>query len=162
VKPSATGVSITHRKKSTSPHVVRSAYASTTIGNRTGPRRALGVAAQLAKRGYRPDLRAVSIYLGLPQFIFDSPLLLRKPAFSLEPTGNAIGRHEGWVWTCLQDKSQPRWSRSNSSESSSYAIGARSMLGASRRRIGDDIATLFFTFSPRVDSLDSHLTDLIN
>ncbi|KAN0121655.1 Ribosomal L28e/Mak16 [Russula decolorans] len=61
VKPSATGISITHRKKSTSPHVVRSAYASTTIGSRTGPRRALGIAAQPAKRGYRPDLRAATL-----------------------------------------------------------------------------------------------------
>ena len=61
MKPSATGISITHRKKSTSPHAVRAAYTSTTIGSRTGPRRALGIAAQPAKRGYRPDLRAVSI-----------------------------------------------------------------------------------------------------
>ena len=39
----------------------------------------------------------------------------------------------------------------NSSESSSYAIGARSMLGASRRRIGDDISTpLFFPYFPFV------------
>lgn len=64
MKPEATGISITHRKKSTSPRVVRSAYTSTAIGSRTGPRRALGIAAQTAKRGYRPDLRAVSIYLG--------------------------------------------------------------------------------------------------
>jgi hypothetical protein len=159
VKPSATGISITHRKKSKSPHVVRSAYASTTVGSRTGPRRALGIAAQPAKRGYRPDLRAVSIYPE-PLIILDSPLL-RKHAFSLEPTGNAVGRNEGWVWTRLQDKSQPRWSRSNSSEFSSYAIGARSMLGASRRRIGNDIAILFFLSSPLFHLLDSYLTDLI-
>lgn len=158
MKPSAAGISITHRKKSTSPHVVRSAYASTTIGSRTGPRRALGIAARPAKRGYRPDLRAVSIYqrpLIHTRFSFIS-----KPAISLEPTGNANGRHEGWAWTRLQDKSQLRWSRSNSSEFSSYAIGARSMLGASRRRIDNDIATLFFTSFPLVRTLDSYLTDL--
>jgi hypothetical protein len=47
------------------------------------------------------------------------------------------------------------------SEFSSYAIGARSVLGASRRRIGNDIATLFFTSSPLVRPLDFYLTDLI-
>ena len=77
MKPSATGIAITHRKKSTSSRAVRSAYASTTIGSRTGPRRALGTAAQPAKRGYRSDLRAVSVYLDLTPFILD-PLLLRK------------------------------------------------------------------------------------
>jgi large subunit ribosomal protein L28e len=61
VKPSPTGIAITHRKKSSSPHAVRSAYASTTIGSRTGPRRALGIAAQPAKRGYRSDLRAATL-----------------------------------------------------------------------------------------------------
>jgi len=61
VKPSATGIAITHRKKSTSLHAIRPAYASTTIGSRTGPRRALGIAAQPAKRGYRPDLRAATL-----------------------------------------------------------------------------------------------------
>lgn len=154
MRPSATGISITHRKKSTSPRVVRSAYASTIIGSRTGPRRALGIAAQPAKRGYRPDLRAVSMYPG-SSFISDSPLS-RTPAFSLEPTGNAIGRHEGWAWTCLQYKSQPRRSRSNSSGYSSYAIGARSMLGTSSRRIGDDTTILFFTSSSLIRPLDFH------
>ncbi|KAH9969111.1 ribosomal L28e/Mak16 [Russula dissimulans] len=61
VKPSVNGIAITHRKKSASPHLVRSAYASTTIGSRSGPRRALGIAAQPAKRGYRPDLRAATL-----------------------------------------------------------------------------------------------------
>lgn len=75
MKQSATGIAITHRKKATSSRAVRSAYASTTIGSRTGPRRALGIAAQPAKRGYRPDLRAVSVYLGLAPFIL-GPLLL--------------------------------------------------------------------------------------
>lgn len=159
MKPSATGISITQRKKSTSPHVVRSAYTSTTIGSRTGPRRALGIAAQPAKRGYRPDLRAVSIYLG--PLIHTRFAFVAKTRTLVRTHWKRIGRHEGWAWTCLQDKSQLRWSRSNSSELSSYAIGARSMLGASRRRIGNDIATLFFTSSPLVSPLDSYLTDLI-
>ena len=139
MRPLVNGVAITHRKNSASPHGIRSAYASTVIGSRTGPRRALGIAAQPAKRGYRPDLRTVSVCLTF-SFIRDSPRC-KIPAFSLEPTGDAFERHEGWAWTCLQDKSLLRWSRSNSSELSSYAIGARSMLGASCRRIGDDIAS---------------------
>jgi hypothetical protein len=66
----------------------------------------------------------------------------------------------------LQDKSLLRWSRSNSSELSSYAIGARSMLGASCRRIGDDIASthhpLIFFLISRILSADYRfLTDLI-
>ncbi|KAI0305030.1 ribosomal L28e/Mak16 [Russula brevipes] len=61
VKPSANSVVITHRKKSASPRAVRPAYATTTIGSRAGPRRALGIAAQPAKRGYRPDLRAAAL-----------------------------------------------------------------------------------------------------
>ena len=77
MKSSATGIAITHRKTSTSSRSIRSGYSSTTIGSRTGPRRALGTAAQPARRGYRSDLRAVSVYLGLTPFIFD-PLLLRK------------------------------------------------------------------------------------
>ncbi|KAI0249501.1 ribosomal L28e/Mak16 [Lactifluus subvellereus] len=61
VRPSPNGIAITHRKKSASTHSVRTAYASTIIGSRTGPRRALGIAAQSAKRGYRPDLRAATL-----------------------------------------------------------------------------------------------------
>ncbi len=34
------------------------------------------------------------------------------------------------------------------------------MLGASRRRIADDIVTLFLTPSPHIRPLDSYLTDL--
>jgi len=66
VKPVANGIAIAHRKKSASPHAIRSAHASTVIGSRTGPRRALGIAAQPAKRGYRPDLRKVSVQYALP------------------------------------------------------------------------------------------------
>ncbi|KAI0271435.1 ribosomal protein L28e [Gloeopeniophorella convolvens] len=61
VKSTPTGIAITHRKKSASPHTVRPAYATTVIGSRTGPRRALGVAAHATKRGYRPDLRKATI-----------------------------------------------------------------------------------------------------
>jgi hypothetical protein len=69
VKPVANGIAITHRKKSASPRAIRSAHATTIIGGRTGPRRALGIAAHPAKRGYRPDLRKVSAQYGLPPHI---------------------------------------------------------------------------------------------
>jgi hypothetical protein len=85
VKPVANGIAITHRKKSTSSHLIRSAHASTVIGNRTGPRRALGIAAQPAKRGYRPDLRKVSVTVRLT---LPYPTCCKKSAFSLEPTGD--------------------------------------------------------------------------
>ncbi|KAI9454924.1 ribosomal L28e protein family-domain-containing protein, partial [Lactarius psammicola] len=55
------GIAITHRKVKASPRAVRAAYATNTIGSRTGPRRALGIAAQAAKRNYRPDLRAATL-----------------------------------------------------------------------------------------------------
>lgn len=57
---SESGIQIRTRKAKASPLAVRSAYATTTIRNRSGGRRAFGVAAKLAKRGYRPDLRQVS------------------------------------------------------------------------------------------------------
>ena len=70
VKPVANGIAITHRKKSASPHAIRSARATTIIGSRAGPRRALGIAAQPAKRGYRPDLRKVSVQYTLASYVY--------------------------------------------------------------------------------------------
>ncbi|KAH9049545.1 ribosomal L28e protein family-domain-containing protein [Lactarius hengduanensis] len=61
VRPSPNGIAITHRKGKASPRAVRPAYATNTIGSRTGPRRALGIAAQAARRNYRPDLRAATL-----------------------------------------------------------------------------------------------------
>ncbi|KAI0696025.1 ribosomal protein L28e, partial [Cerioporus squamosus] len=61
VKDTESGIQLITRKKGASPHAVRSAYATTTIRPRSGPRRAAGVAAKLAKRGYRPDLRAAAL-----------------------------------------------------------------------------------------------------
>lgn len=55
------GIQVITRKKSASHHTVRKAAVSSTIRNRSGPRRAAGVTAQIAKRGYRPDLRTVSV-----------------------------------------------------------------------------------------------------
>jgi large subunit ribosomal protein L28e len=54
-------INIVTRKAKASPHALASAYATSPIRARSGGRRALGVAACLAKRGYRPDLRAVSV-----------------------------------------------------------------------------------------------------
>ncbi|GJE89694.1 60S ribosomal protein L28 [Phanerochaete sordida] len=61
IQPSAAGVSITTRKKGASPHAVKKAYVTSTIRNRSGSRRAAGVVAKLAKRGYRPDLRTAAL-----------------------------------------------------------------------------------------------------
>jgi large subunit ribosomal protein L28e len=116
VRPSSNGIAITHRNGKASPHAVRSAYATNVIGSRTGPRRALRIAAQPAKRSYRSDLRVVSTSVSIFFFVFSS-FFSSNFAFSLEPTGDAIRRHEGWAWTCLQDKSLLRRSRSNSSVS---------------------------------------------
>lgn len=54
-------IKIIVQKKSRSPHTVASAVTTSHIRARSGSRRAIGVAAGLAKRGYRPDLRAVSL-----------------------------------------------------------------------------------------------------
>ena len=63
ISDSGNGIQIVIRKKGASIHAVKSAYVTQTIRNRSGTRRAAGVVAQLAKRGYRPDLRAVSVPL---------------------------------------------------------------------------------------------------
>ena len=55
------GIKLIVRKKGAAPNAVRSAYTTTSIRPRSGARRAAGVTAKLAKRGYRPDLRAVSV-----------------------------------------------------------------------------------------------------
>jgi len=61
VKPTESGAQLVTRKKSASPRAVRPAFATSTIRSRSGSRRSLGVAATLAKRGYRPDLRAATL-----------------------------------------------------------------------------------------------------
>ncbi|KIY73308.1 ribosomal protein L28e [Cylindrobasidium torrendii FP15055 ss-10] len=61
VVDSPTGVKIVTRKPNASPTSVSKAYATTVIRPRSGGRRAAGVAAGIAKRGYRPDLRAAAI-----------------------------------------------------------------------------------------------------
>lgn len=61
VRPTEGGVEIATRKKDASPHSVSSGFAKTTIRPRSGSRRVLGAAAKQAKRGYRPDLRTVSV-----------------------------------------------------------------------------------------------------
>ncbi|KAL1951008.1 hypothetical protein VTO73DRAFT_157 [Trametes versicolor] len=62
VKETETGVQLAYRKKSASPLAVHPAVSTISIRPRSGPRRAAGVTAKLAKRGYRPDLRAVSCH----------------------------------------------------------------------------------------------------
>ncbi|KAM5539905.1 hypothetical protein V8D89_006408 [Ganoderma adspersum] len=55
------GVKITVQKKGASPRAVRPASVTSTIRPRSGGRRAAGIAAKLAKRGYRPDLRVAAL-----------------------------------------------------------------------------------------------------
>lgn len=62
ISDSTEGVKIRTRKTKSSPHAVASATATSTIRLRSGSRRALGIASASAKRGYRPDLRSVSLY----------------------------------------------------------------------------------------------------
>ncbi|CCM02753.1 uncharacterized protein FIBRA_04861 [Fibroporia radiculosa] len=61
VRDSESGIQLITRKKGASSHAVRPGFATSTIRPRSGGRRALGVAAKLAKRGYRPDLRAATL-----------------------------------------------------------------------------------------------------
>ncbi|KAF5311262.1 hypothetical protein D9758_014995 [Tetrapyrgos nigripes] len=60
-------IQITTRKAKASPHAVKSAKAITHVRPRSGPRRALGVAAtSTAGRGYRPDLRKTKRFIKGP------------------------------------------------------------------------------------------------
>ncbi|TFK24285.1 ribosomal protein L28e [Coprinopsis marcescibilis] len=61
VSASESGVTITTRKAKASPNAVAGASAKTVIRPRSGGRRALGVAASVVKKGYRPDLRAAAL-----------------------------------------------------------------------------------------------------
>ncbi|KZT02027.1 60S ribosomal protein L28 [Laetiporus sulphureus 93-53] len=55
------GVKLTTRKKGASPHAVHSSFVTSAVRPRSGTRRALGIAAKLARRGYRPDLRQATL-----------------------------------------------------------------------------------------------------
>jgi large subunit ribosomal protein L28e len=61
VEEKAGNIQVVTRKTKTSPHAVASGYATSAVRPRSGGRRALGVAAAPAKRGYRPDLRAAAL-----------------------------------------------------------------------------------------------------
>ncbi|KAH7926811.1 ribosomal protein L28e [Leucogyrophana mollusca] len=61
IQDSASGIQITTRKVKASSQAVRAARTTSAVRNRSGGRRALGVTASLAKRSYRPDLRAAAL-----------------------------------------------------------------------------------------------------
>ncbi|KAF8899356.1 ribosomal L28e/Mak16 [Infundibulicybe gibba] len=61
VADSPTGIQIVTRKTKGSSGGVASSRAVSTVRPRSGSRRALGVAAAPAKRGYRPDLRTATL-----------------------------------------------------------------------------------------------------
>ncbi|KAG6808017.1 hypothetical protein H0H92_005667, partial [Tricholoma furcatifolium] len=57
ITDSPAGIQITTRKTTAASGAVKSAFAKSSIRPRSGSRRAQGVVAQYAKRGYRADLR---------------------------------------------------------------------------------------------------------
>ncbi|KAJ3546180.1 hypothetical protein NM688_g5543 [Phlebia brevispora] len=61
ISDNGAGIQVVTRKKGVSHNLIKSAYATQTIRNRSGGRRAAGVVAKLAKRGYRPDLRQAAL-----------------------------------------------------------------------------------------------------
>ncbi|KIM82307.1 hypothetical protein PILCRDRAFT_820690 [Piloderma croceum F 1598] len=61
ISDSGSGIQIATRKTKTSPHAVRTGKSTSSLRNRSGGRRTLGIAASYAKRGYRPDLRTAAI-----------------------------------------------------------------------------------------------------
>ncbi|OAX38125.1 ribosomal protein L28e [Rhizopogon vinicolor AM-OR11-026] len=61
IQNSESGLQITTKKSKASSHAVRPARTTSAVRNRSGGRRSLGVVASLAKKGYRPDLRAAAL-----------------------------------------------------------------------------------------------------
>lgn len=112
VRETESAVQLTTRKKGASPTAVHSAFVTSAIRPRSGPRRAAGVTATLAKRGYRPDLRKVSIPPSLPFRLHLCSLSPRRHErtrrYDEDHTRYAPSRarwtaarhYESWVWTC--------------------------------------------------------------
>ncbi|KAF8131505.1 ribosomal L28e/Mak16 [Boletus edulis] len=61
IKDSPSGIQVTVNKSKATLHQVRGARTTSTIRNRSGGRRSLGVVAGLTRKGYRPDLRAAAL-----------------------------------------------------------------------------------------------------
>jgi len=61
VRDTGLGIHISTNKESASPTQVKSARSTTIIRARSGGRRALGITASIARRGYRPDLRTAAL-----------------------------------------------------------------------------------------------------
>lgn len=82
-------IQITTHKSKASPTAVATARSTSSIRSRSGSRRAIGIAAGTAKRGYRPDLRKVSSVPSLHEFFSLLLLHYHSPnALSLEPAGS--------------------------------------------------------------------------
>lgn len=54
-------IQVTTVKKGASPNAVKSSHITTKLRAHSGGRRAAGIVAKLAKRGYRPDLRKAAV-----------------------------------------------------------------------------------------------------
>lgn len=137
VKETETGVQLAYRKKSASPLAVHPAVSTISIRPRSGPRRAAGVTAKLAKRGYRPDLRAVSnvfthsFFLSLSLFccvvfLYLSPLEMHL----LEPAGLPKGVMKVGCGHACKITWSGRRSIKPPLDTSHVAIGYRSTLNA--------------------------------
>ena len=129
VQDTESGIKIAYRKKGASPHAVRSSYSTLVVRPRSGGRRAAGVTAQLAKRGYRPDLRAVSVpslnNIYVYSFLATRRLAPLQAVFGRSPFASFFGiapprarwtaaRHyESWVWTCCAKSRGSSGDRSN-------------------------------------------------
>ncbi|KAG9308975.1 ribosomal L28e/Mak16 [Chiua virens] len=61
IKDSPTGIQVTVNKSKATPNQARAAKVTFAIRNRSGGRRAFGVVAGIARKGYRPDLRAAAL-----------------------------------------------------------------------------------------------------
>jgi large subunit ribosomal protein L28e len=79
VHDTGNGIQLRSRKSKNGPHTVAKAHHDSTIRPRSGGRRAIGIASSFARRGYRPDLRTVSVFLRLnssPLFLVSSHVVL--------------------------------------------------------------------------------------
>lgn len=155
IAPSASGVSITTRKKGVSPHVVKKAYIQHSVRARSGDRRAAGVTAKIvAKKGYRPDLRTVSSTLFFAStFLWSIPFRTlrtgqvkpRTPTHHLEPAGPPQGIMKVGCGHDVQDCVAQRGPIKSALGTPHVAIGYRTTLAA--------LARLFGAHMPPISSL---------
>jgi len=158
IQDSPTGITITSRKSKASPYAIASARASQNIRARSGGRRALGVTANVFKKGYRPDLLPVSLVLTRS---FPCPISLLFLPFPNIQYGRTLVRTR-WILmkvgrghVCKIDPSTI-WTDQILRSIHHVAIGSRSMLFAV---LTDSLVlTSDFTFTLLLSSFSSNMT----